>query len=112
MKNYWLAPFVVALRMPLLAKEAQAHVLGGGRTGRRKESERMVTEKIAAVNEGVMMASLEAMRINTEIGLMAMRGEFGGISKVLRNGADRISDAASAPAEKRMRSNIRRLTPR
>lgn len=111
MTNYWLAPFVVALRMPALAREAQAFSLGkGGR--RRRESERMVTEKIAAANEGAMLAGLEAMRINTEIGLMAMRGEFDGIGRVLRGSPARIADAAGQPAERRMRSNLRRLTPR
>ncbi len=112
MKNYMLAPLVVALRMPILAKEAQRMAQGHSAADKYPESKRMVAEKIEAVSEGVFNASLEVLKVNMEMGFMAMRGDTAGLMRLAQEGPGRVASAASAPADKRVRSNVRRLGPR
>lgn len=112
MKDFWLAPFVVALRMPILAKEAHRMATGRPAANGRAESERMVTEKIDAVNEGMLEASVETVRLQMELGMMMMTGNAAGFVRLAQAGPQRIAAAASAPGSKTVRSNARRLAPR
>lgn len=109
MNEYWMAPFVVAMRLPLLAREAQG--LAKGRVpARLPESERMVTEKLVAAQEGLLLAGLEMARMNMEFGFLVVRGDAKGVEKLARDWPNRVAKAMSAPAGRRLRSNFRRLT--
>lgn len=110
MKDFWLAPFVVALRMPILAREAQRMAIGQPASKGRAESERMVTEKIDAVNEGMRGACVETTRVQMELGMMMLTGNAAGFVRVAQAGPHRIAAAASAPGSKTVRSNARRLS--
>lgn len=109
MKDYFLATAVMARRMPILVQEAQRLAQGQVAATGRAESERMVTEKIEALNEGFLHAAVEAVTLNFELGFMAMTGNAAGFMRLAQAGPNRISVAATAPAGKRMRSNARRL---
>lgn len=109
MKHYLLASQVVAQRMPILAREARRMAQGQSAATGRAESERMVTEKIEALNEGILQAAIATVTLNIQLGFMMMTGNAAGFLRLARTGPARISSAATAPAGKRMRSNARRL---
>jgi hypothetical protein len=109
MFDFLLAPLVVALRLPVLLQEAQTIALGQSSTGRSPEGERMVMEKIAAVNEGIMQATVEWSRANVELGTLAMQGKGLAFLMLAQQTPQRVAVAASAPAGHRLRSNARRL---
>ncbi len=109
MSDYQLAPRVVALRMPLLAREAERMARGQIAAPGRQESERMVTEKIVAVHEGLLQASVEFARVHMELGFMALRGDFFGMIQLSQAGPQRVAEAAAEPSHARVRHNIRRL---
>lgn len=112
MDEFWLAPFVVALRMPVLAKEAHHMATGRMSLGKRAESERMVTEKIVAMNEGMLLACVEITQLQMELGFLAMTGNSNGFMRVAQAVPHRIAAAAAGPGGKRMRSNMARLSAR
>jgi hypothetical protein len=97
----YFAPLVIAQRMPLLWLEA----VGLSRTPQR-ESQRMVTEKMAAVFEGSVAVQVELQRIWWQSSLAVMRGMAppGPMSA-----SRRVTAAALAPAARRVKSNMRRL---
>ncbi len=103
MSQLHLAPVVIAQRMPLLWLE----LCGFSSTGRR-ESERMVTEKMEAVSEGIVAANWEIVSAFVDVGAAMMSGSSPAAA-VLR-GCQRAADAAVLPAAKHVRSNIRRLS--
>jgi hypothetical protein len=100
MQPLLLAPLVMAFRM--------AHGQRPNASG-RAESERMVSEKIAATHEGVVMAAAELARINIEFALTLMGGDAHGASRVARRAPTRIASAAARPGVRRVRRNARRL---
>lgn len=112
MEEFWLAPFVVALRVPVLAKEAHHIATGRMALGRRVEAERMVTEKIAAMNEGMLLAGLELARVQMELGFLALTGNSAGFFRLAQAAPHRIAKAAAGPGGKRVRSNVTRLAAR
>ena len=103
MSQLHLAPVVVAQRMPLLWLE----MCGFSSTGRR-ESERMVTEKIEAVSEGIVAANWEIVSAFVNVGAAIMAGTSPVAAAM--HGYKRAADAAVSPAAKHVRSNIRRLS--
>ncbi len=103
MTNPFLASLVIAQRMPLLWLES----LGLAPAG-RKESERMVTEKIDAVSQGVVAAQVEMIRTSIQVSTAFASGRSPAAA-ILR-GTQRVARAAMAPGEKKIRSNIRRLS--
>jgi len=112
MKEFWLAPFVIALRMPVLAREAHHMATGRMPLGKRAESERMVTEKIVALNEGMLLACIEITRVQLELGFLAVTGNSTGFLRVAQAVPRRIAAAAAGPGGKRVRSNMTRLAAR
>lgn len=108
MKSFFLAPMVVALRIPRLIGEAQQAMLGRATT--RPEAERMMTEKLAAIREGVSESALEAFRSSTESGLKAMRGDLLGATQHMSTLPLRMGRAALRPAQDKVQANIRRLS--
>jgi hypothetical protein len=99
-KDLLLAPLVIAQRLPLLWWEA----FGVGAA--RPESSRMVSEKVAAVAEGVVAAQVEIHSIWWQSVLAMSRGlRPPGPMAV----TSRVANAALKPAAKRVRSNVKRL---
>jgi hypothetical protein len=110
MQPLLLAPLVMAMRMPVLALEAfrMAHGQSPNPSG-RAESERMVSEKIVAARQGVVMATAELARINIEFAITLMGGDPHGAGRVMRRAPARIARAAARPGARRVRRNARRL---
>lgn len=96
-----LAPAVMALRAPLLAAEAR------GFDPWRMETTRAVSEKMAAVAEGVVAAQLSLARSTSTFWLEL----YSGSTPSLLNGVaiERAMHAALKPAGRRVKKNYRRL---
>lgn len=103
MTPLFLAPIVVSQRMPLLWLEAMGIASPG-----RQESERMVTEKVDAVSQGVVAAQMEMMRATIAIGTAFWTGRSP-VAAAIR-GTHRVARAAVIPGHRKMRSNIKRLS--
>jgi hypothetical protein len=103
MSQLQLAPMVVAQRLPLLWLE----MFGFSPLGRR-ESERMVTEKVEAVSEGIMAAHWEVVSTFIDVGAAMMTGKSPAAAAL--RGHQSMMDAAVKPAAKHVRSNLRRLS--
>ena len=112
MQEFWLAPLVVSLRLPLLAGEMMRGATGQLPAKGRTESERMVTEKVDAVNEGLLEAATEAVQVQFELGISMMTGNAPAFLRAAQQGPGRIAEAALAPGRSRVRSNVKRLTAR
>ena len=97
-----LAPMVALMRLPLMATEAQ------GGAGLRTETNRAVSEKMAAAAEGMMSAQISvmqsAMRFWPEI--------FSGRTPSLLSGVaiERSVHAALKPASRAVKANFKRLS--
>ncbi len=101
--DLFLSPLVVAQRLPLLWLEA------AGLSQGRPESGRMVTEKVAAIAEGMAAAQIEMHSIWWQSVLAMSRGArpLGPFAATAR-----VTQAALTPAARRVRSNVRRLKKR
>jgi hypothetical protein len=102
-KSLLLTSEVIARRLPLLAEEAVMP-----RPGRR-ESERMVSEKVAALSEGMVEASFAAMKLNMLGSVMLMTGDAAGLARLARQTPNDLAKAFTGPGRKRLRANARRL---
>lgn len=103
--NLFLAPLVISQRMPLLWLES----IGLAPSGPR-ESERMVTEKVDALHEGLLAAQHEMVMASLEIGTALWMGHSP-VAAAIR-GTKRAAHAAMEPSERRMRGNLKRLARR
>jgi hypothetical protein len=101
-QDLYLAPLVVAQRLPLLWLEA-----AGLKSSDSGEGQRMVAEKFAAVFEGAVAAQVEMHRIMWQSGVAMMQGArpTGPFSATAR-----VTRAALEPAARRVRGNARRLS--
>jgi hypothetical protein len=105
LSGLWLSPFVMASRMPILFFEAM-----NPDPSRRNETNRMVSEKMAAVHEGVVAAQMALGSAMME-SLAAMA--FGQMPKSTpRHTAHAMMHASLAPAARRVKVNARRLAKR
>lgn len=97
-----LAPMVAAMRMPMLAAEAQRLYPW------RAESTRAVMEKIAATSEGITAAQLAYLRSFSSF----WPEIFSGKTPSLLSGvaAERSVNAALKPASRRVKANFKRLS--
>lgn len=102
--NLMLAPAVVALRVPLLAMEAQ------GANPWRVETMRAVTEKTAAAIEGAVAAQVSLAWSASRFWLEVMKGQ----TPSLLNGValERAVQAALKPSGRTVRTNYNRLKRR
>ncbi|MCO6385400.1 hypothetical protein [Aliihoeflea sp. 40Bstr573] len=100
--NLMLAPAVIAMRMPMLAAEAQSS------NPYRVETTRAVTEKMSAMVEGALAAQLAF----TQAAIQFWPEVWSGRTPSLINGvaADRALRAALKPSGTAVRSNHRRLS--
>lgn len=103
--DFFLIPFVISQRLPQLWFEA---VLFD--PFQRRESERMVTEKIDAAAEGMMAAHAEFVRASIAVSSAMLTGRSPVLSAV--DGAGRVARAAIAPGKRRLHHNARRLAGR
>lgn len=108
MWNFWLAPLVIANRIPVLVEEARDLSMGRRPTG-RFEAERMVTEKLAATQSGMLAAGLESMVIGIEIATRSAFGDVSSAQRILAGALARVAHAATRPAHKTMKANARRF---
>jgi hypothetical protein len=98
-----LTPVVIGMRLPMLALEA-----GSGIKGMGTETSKAMTEKVAAVSEGVAAAQLSmvsaAIRFWPEV--------FSGRTPALLNGVavERAMHAALKPAGRAVKANYSRLS--
>ena len=101
--NLMLAPMVVWMRMPGLMTEAGAASGGIG-----VETTRAVTEKAAAMAQGLAAAQLSAIGAAMSFWPELLSGR----TPSMLNGvaAERMVNAALKPAGQRVRSNYRRLS--
>jgi hypothetical protein len=98
----WLSPLVVSARLPILWLEAL-----NPDPRRRDETNRMVVEKIAAVQEGIVASQLALGAAMAEASAALMFGMTPkGTPKAL---VDSMIHAGLAPAARRVRANHRRL---
>jgi hypothetical protein len=95
-----LAPAVVMLRLPVMAAEASG-------LGWRDESVRAVSEKVAAVAEGVAAAQLSMIDSWSRFWPEVMTGQ----APSMLNGValERSVNAALRPASQRVKANFKRL---
>lgn len=102
MGDLMLAPMVVMMRLPLMVAEAHRGASWG------TETARAVTEKTAALAEGMVAAQMSM--------LQSMAGfwpeVFAGRTPAILNGsaAERSLQAALGPASRRVKANFRRLS--
>lgn len=98
-----LAPWVVWMRTPTLMAEAGAAAGGIG-----AETTRAVTEKAAAVAQGIAAAQISAIGATMSFWPDVLSGRTPSI--VSGVAAERMAHAALAPAGRTVRSNYRRLS--
>jgi hypothetical protein len=97
-----LAPMVIWARLPIIWYEAL-----NPDPSRRSETNRMVVEKIAAAQEGIVAAQLAVAQATVDAGFALMAGSSP--ARETRKAAEKIMTAGLAPAARRVRANARRL---
>lgn len=99
---FMLAPAVMAMRMPMMMKEAMAP------ESSRTETNRATSEKVAAAAEGLAAAQLSLAHSASRFWLEAMTGR---VPSIL-SGAAAVSafEAALSPSSSKVRGNYRRLS--
>ncbi len=102
MDDLFLAPFVILRRLPQLWFEA-LHP----NPAISRETQRAINEKIAALGEGLVAAHAEALASTLDMTTALLNGRL-----PEANAMERITEAALAPARKRVRANMRRLSRR
>ncbi|MGL5446486.1 MAG: hypothetical protein ACRDBL_04170 [Rhabdaerophilum sp.] len=107
--NFWLASLVVANRLPRLAEEAHGLAMGRPRSG-RLESERMVTEKIVAVQSGALAAGLESVIIGIEIATRTALGDIHAAGQTMSHAPARVAMAATGPTRRTVAANAKRFS--
>ena len=101
----WLAPLVVSARLPILWFEALDPDLS-----RRAETNRMVVEKVVAVQEGIVAAQLALGKACADATVAMM---FGMTPKGSPRGIfQSMVHAGLAPAARRVKANHKRLGKR
>ncbi|MGL5136538.1 MAG: hypothetical protein ACRC7G_02105 [Beijerinckiaceae bacterium] len=102
LSSLWLTPFVMASRMPIIWFEAM-----NPDPSRRDETNRMISEKVIATQEG-MVAVQVALGSAVAENMAAMA--FGLQPRATAsNTASAMMRAGLAPAAKRVKANARRL---
>ena len=105
LSGLWLSPMVMAARMPILMYESL-----NPDPSRRNETNRMVTEKISAAQEGMLAAQVAFGRAAAENTISMLFGRMPRSSA--HDTAEAMVQAGLAPAARVVRANARRLTKR
>jgi heme A synthase len=105
LSGLWLSPMVVAARMPILMYESL-----NPDPSRRDETNRMVAEKVAAAQEGMLAAQVA---LGKAIAHNAAAMFFGRIPHSSPGKtAEAMVQAGLAPMARRVRANAKRLAKR
>lgn len=101
-RDLMLAPMVMAMRLPVMAMESRGSNLWG------VETARAISEKNAALAEGITAAQMSLIRSAAGFWLDLAFGR----TPTLLNGvaAERSMRAAMKPVSRRVRANYRRLS--
>lgn len=109
------APVVIAQRMSRMAMPGVPSSAAG-----RRESSRMVSEKVAASTEAAIGATAAIIRANVHFAALLMRPWFlaGGspnrsaaaFTNLMRSAAADVASSAVAPALRKVKANARRLS--
>lgn len=102
LSGLWLSPFVMMSRMPILFYEQM-----NPDPSRRIETNRMVAEKLAAAQEGVLAAQVALGKAMMENVAALTFGQP--LKSTPRNTADAMVRASLAPAARRVKANAKRL---
>jgi hypothetical protein len=102
LSGLWLSPFVVAARLPILWFESL-----NPDPGSRTETNRMVSEKLAAVQEGMLAAQVTLGMAMTENAAAMIFGRVP--QSTPRNTTEAMMNAVLAPAARTVKANVRRL---
>jgi hypothetical protein len=100
-----LSPMVMAARMPILMYESL-----NPDPRRRNETNRMVAEKVAAAQEGMLAAQVAFGRAVAENTISVLFGRMP--RSTPHNTAEAIVQAGLAPAARVVKANAKRLTRR
>jgi len=103
-QNFMLAPWVVALRLPIMAAEAQRD------TGWSGETMRAASEKMAAAFEGALAAQLSLIGSTLTFWPQVLAGSPP--SAVAQIAFKRATEAAIRPASRKVKANFHRLSRR
>jgi hypothetical protein len=110
MFDFMLAPFVVARRIEKMSEPQTAEKSAGKSISNALEMNRMVTEKVAAMQLGMLASSAEVLRSATTIGTRMMRGDALGASIAVADAPRKMVAAGLKPARSILRANARRLS--
>lgn len=109
------APIVIAQRMSRMAVPGVQSSAAG-----KRESRRMINEKVAASTEAAIGVTAAIMRANANFATLLMRSWFtsGGspnrqaaaFTNLMRSAAADVSSSAIAPALRKVKANARRLS--
>jgi hypothetical protein len=105
LSGLWLSPFVVMTRMPILFYESL-----NPDPSRRNETNRMVAEKMAAAQEGMLAAQVAFGRAVAENMAALAFGQT--MQSTPRKTASAMFHAGLAPAARRVKANAKRLGKR
>lgn len=103
-QNFMPAPWVVALRLPIMAAEAQRD------TGWSGETMRAASEKMTAAFEGMLAAQLSLVGSTLTFWPQVLAGRSP--SAVTQMAFQRATEAAIRPASRKVKANFRRLSRR
>lgn len=96
-----LAPLVMWMRTPMLARELSAH------PSSRKESIRAINEKVSAVQEGMVNAQLSYFQSMASFWPEVISGRTPSLLSGVAT--ERAVNAALKPSSRRVKSNFKRL---
>jgi hypothetical protein len=105
LSGLWLSPMVMAARMPILMYESL-----NPDPSRRNETNRMVTEKVAAAQEGMLAAQVAFGRAVAENTISMLFGRMPRATP--HHTAEAMVQAGLAPAARQVKANAKRLTKR
>lgn len=110
MFDFLLAPAVIWMRLPIIAGEMFRSPAGHLQSSARLESERMVTEKLAAGVEGLANAGFESLKLQAQLTQLAWQFRPQAFSLLAARAPIHVAHAFHAPAGRQVRRNSRRLS--
>jgi hypothetical protein len=109
MFDFFLAPFVIARRMEQLSTPAAMRKSRGGPVADAVEMQRMVAEKVAATQLGMLGSSAAMLSSATTFTGRMMQGDALGAAIVAADAPRKAVAAGLQPARAILKANVRRL---
>lgn len=104
-----LTPFVIARRVEKLSQTGSTATRPVQSIEKAVEVNRMVSEKVAAFQLGMLASSAEILRSASTVSTRMMRGDALGATIAAADTPRKVVSAGFAPAARILRSNARRL---